>query len=159
MVFGNNTASEISKLLKIPRVPKQRAREWYLENFEILRAGIIAKYHVQVTLSFVSNGSWEIFGDAKETFISLRLKEQTQSATVTIFLRQWKKKWSGFCETGTKCWRHTTRKSSMKVILNHSFCSLQRQNGTSNKTLRVLVSFFQRLIAALLKNSNWTPAP
>ena len=29
MVFGNNTASDISKL----------------ENFEILRAGIIAKYH------------------------------------------------------------------------------------------------------------------
>ena len=39
-------------------------------------------------LLFVYNGSREIFGDAQETFISLRLKEQTQSATVTIFLRQ-----------------------------------------------------------------------
>ena len=71
MIFGNNTASEISKLLKIPRVPKQRAREWYLENFEILilRAGIIAKYHVEV---FVYNGRREIFGNEQETFISLR---------------------------------------------------------------------------------------
>ena len=46
MVFGNNAASDISKL--------------YLENFEILRAGIIAKYYVQVMLLFVYNRSREI---------------------------------------------------------------------------------------------------
>ena len=44
MVFGNNTASDISKLSKIQK---------YFENFEILRAGIIAKYYVQVMLLFI----------------------------------------------------------------------------------------------------------
>ena len=43
MVFGNNTASDISKLSKIPRAAKKKI-------FEIFRAGIIAKYHVKVTL-------------------------------------------------------------------------------------------------------------
>ena len=51
MVFGNNTASDISKLSKI------------------LRAGIIAKYYVQVMLLVVYNRSREIFGNAQETFI------------------------------------------------------------------------------------------
>ena len=61
MVFGNNTASDISKLSK---------NIWYLENFEILRAGIIAKYYVvQVMVLFVYNRSREIFGNAQETFL------------------------------------------------------------------------------------------
>ena len=62
MVFGNNTASDISKLSKI-------CSKWYLENFEILRAGIIAKHYVQVMLLFVYNRSQEIFGNAQETFL------------------------------------------------------------------------------------------
>ena len=40
-----------------------------MENFEILRAGIIAKYYVQVMLSFVFNRIREIFGNAEETFL------------------------------------------------------------------------------------------
>ena len=40
-----------------------------LENFEILRVGIIAKYYVQVMLLFVYNRSREIFGNAQETFL------------------------------------------------------------------------------------------
>jgi len=40
-----------------------------LENFEISRAGIIAKYYVQVMLSFVLNRSREIFGSAEDTFL------------------------------------------------------------------------------------------
>ena len=80
MVFGNNIASDISKFSEIPRA------EWYLENFEILQDGIIAKYHVQVMLLFVYNRTQEIFGNAHETFISLRFEKQTQaSAFVTIF--------------------------------------------------------------------------
>ena len=59
MVFGNNTASDISKLA---------IGKWYLENFEISWAGIIAKYYVQVMLLFVYNRSREIFGNAQETF-------------------------------------------------------------------------------------------
>ena len=39
------------------------------KNFEILRAGIIAKYYVQVILLFVYNRSREIFGNAHETFL------------------------------------------------------------------------------------------
>jgi len=63
-----------------------------LENFEILRAGIIAKYYVQVMLLFVYNGSREIFGNAQESFLFTVEKKQTQASTfVTIFLRQWKK--------------------------------------------------------------------
>ena len=83
MVFGNNTASDISKFSKIE----------YLENFEISRAGIIAKYYVQVMLLFVYNRSREIFGDTQETFLfTVEKKKQTQASTfVTTFLRQWKK--------------------------------------------------------------------
>ena len=61
MVFGNNTANDISKLSKIPR-----SGEWYLENFKTLCAGIIAKYHVQVMLLFAYNRRREIFGNAQE---------------------------------------------------------------------------------------------
>ena len=43
--------------------------KWYLENFEILRAVIIAKYYVQVMLLFVYNRSREIFGNTQETFL------------------------------------------------------------------------------------------
>ena len=68
MVFGNNTASDISKLSKI-KYHEPRSGEWYLENFEILRAGIIAKYYVRVMLLFVYNRSREIFGHAQETFL------------------------------------------------------------------------------------------
>ena len=67
---------------------KQRSGEWYLENFEILRAGIIAKYYVQVMLLFVYNRSREIFGKAQETFL---FTVEKASTFVTMFLRQWKK--------------------------------------------------------------------
>ena len=40
-----------------------------MENFEILRAGIIAKYYAQVMLLIVYNRSREIFGNAQETFL------------------------------------------------------------------------------------------
>ena len=52
-----------------PKYHEPRSGEWYLENFEILRAGIIAKYFVQVMLLFVYNRSREIFGNAQETFL------------------------------------------------------------------------------------------
>ena len=48
----------------------------YLENFEILRAGIIAKYYVQVLLLFVYNRSQEIFG---ETFLFKSWKKKTNA--------------------------------------------------------------------------------
>ena len=52
MEFGNNITTDSSKL----------SSKWYLENFQLLRAAIIAKYHVQVMLD---NGSREIFGNAQ----------------------------------------------------------------------------------------------
>ena len=53
-----------------PKYHEPQSGEWYLENFEILRAGIIAKYCVQVMLLFfVYNRSREIFGNAQETFL------------------------------------------------------------------------------------------
>ena len=48
-----------------PKYHEPRSSEWYLE---ILRAGIIAKYYVQVMLLFVYNRSREIIGNAQETF-------------------------------------------------------------------------------------------
>ena len=72
MAFGNNTASDISKFSKIFR---------YLENFEISRASIIAKYYVQVMLLFVYNRRREIFGNAQETFLFTVEKKQTQAST------------------------------------------------------------------------------
>ena len=87
-----------------PKYHEPRSGEWYLENFEILRTGTIAKYHVQVVLLFVYNRSREIFGNAQETFISLGLEKQTQaSAFVTNVLGQWKQMIDSiyFCETST----------------------------------------------------------
>ena len=56
----------------------------YLENFEILRAGIIAKYYVQVLLLFVYDRSREIiFGNTEETFLFMvEKKKQTQASTI-----------------------------------------------------------------------------
>lgn len=114
--IGNGmTCSDI--LAVIPRVifqncrkyNKPRSGEWYLlDNFEI-RAGIIAKYHVQVVLLFVYDRSREIVGNAQETFISLRLKKHTLAfAFVVIFLRQWKKKKRQFfVKISSSHWRQT----------------------------------------------------
>ena len=52
VVFGNNTASNISKLFKISRAASASD---LLDNFEILQAGIISKYYVQLVLLFVYN--------------------------------------------------------------------------------------------------------
>ena len=52
-----------------PKFYEPRSGEWYLENFQILQDGIIAKYHVQVMLLFVYNRSREFFGNAQETFL------------------------------------------------------------------------------------------
>ena len=52
-----------------PKYHEPQSGECYLENFEILRAGIIAKYYVQVMLLFVYYRSREIFGNAQETFV------------------------------------------------------------------------------------------
>ena len=49
----------------------------YLENFEILPAGIIVKYYVQVMLLFVYNRSREIFGNAQEIFVFTVKKANT----------------------------------------------------------------------------------
>lgn len=74
-----------------PKYHEPRGGEWYLENFEILRAGIIAKYYAQVMLLFVYDRSREIFGNAQETFCFTVEKTNTGATFVTIFLRQWKK--------------------------------------------------------------------
>ena len=50
-----------------------------MENFETLRAGIIAKYYVQVMLLFVYNRSREIFGNAQETFLFTVEKKHTHT--------------------------------------------------------------------------------
>ena len=90
--FANNTASDISKL----------SSKWYLENFELLRAAIIAKYHVQVMLLFADNGSREIFGNAQCKIGDLYLvavKKQTRAVCISnnIFTStQWKEKWLTF---------------------------------------------------------------
>ena len=65
------------------------SREWNLDNLKILRAGIIAKYYVQVMLLFVYNGSREISGNEQMTYLFTITVEKTQASTiVTIFLRQ-----------------------------------------------------------------------
>lgn len=81
MVFGNNNNNiNVQNTTSL-----ELKRRVVLNNFEILRARIIAKYHVQVMLLVVYNRSGEIFDNAQETSISLRLKKQTQApAFVTI---------------------------------------------------------------------------
>jgi len=67
VVLGNNTARLVI-FQNCPKYHKPRSSKWYLENFEILRAGITAKYYVQVMLLFVYNRSRKIFSNAQETF-------------------------------------------------------------------------------------------
>ena len=68
--------------------------EWYLENFEILRAGIIAKYYVQVML-------------LKRPFL-LRLKKTNTGVYVRNNLFTPMEELTGFCETSTNHSRQTT---------------------------------------------------
>ena len=68
-----------------PKYHEPRSGEWYLENFEILCAGIIAKYYVQVMLSFVYNRSRESFGNAQETFLQLQKKNTGVDFIPSIF--------------------------------------------------------------------------
>ena len=80
LVFGKNTASDISKL-----------SEWYLENFEILRAGhAIYLCRSCYYLSIIEAKKFSV--THKRPFF-LRLKKNNKQACtiVTIFLRQWKK--------------------------------------------------------------------
>ena len=100
MVFGNNTASDISKLSKIP---EPRSGEWYLENFEILRAGISAKYFVQVMLLFVYNRY-------QETFLFVVEKTNT-GVYVRIISSIDVKRLTVLCEANANHSRQTTRNS------------------------------------------------
>ena len=62
---------------KCPQYDDPRSGEWYLENFEILRAGIIAKYYVQVMLLFAA----EFLATHKVPVpFFLRLKKRTQAS-------------------------------------------------------------------------------
>ena len=81
MVFGNNTASDVSKLSKT------------VQNWKIL------KYYEPVLLpnttctscySLFNKKKREIVGNAQMTFLFTVEKTQA-SAFVTIFLRRWKK--------------------------------------------------------------------
>ena len=79
MVFGNNHNNNITVQNTTSLELKRRV---VLNNFEILRASIIAKYHVQVMLLVVYNRSGEIFDNAQETSISLRLKNTNTGAYI-----------------------------------------------------------------------------
>ena len=61
-----------------PKYHELPSGEWYLENLEILRAGIVAEYYVQVMLLFVYNRSREIFGITQETFL-FRVEKKTNT--------------------------------------------------------------------------------
>ena len=128
MVFGNNTTSDISKLSKIPQAAK---RQVVFGNFEILRAGIIAKYYIQVMLLFVYNRSREIFGNAWDTLISFygwKNKHRCLCSQQSFHVNG--RKWlTGFCETSTNHSRQKTWNSSMKVIYKSR--SLQWWSETS----------------------------
>ena len=113
MVFGNNnnniTAQNTTSLELKWRV--------VLNNFEILRAIIIAKSHVQVMLLVVYNRSGESFANAQETYLSLRFKKtkQTQApAFVTIIGKR--NDLHFFVKISSKHWRQATGNSSMKVF-------------------------------------------
>ena len=104
-------------------------------------------------LLLVYNRSWEIFGNAQETFLFTVEKKQTQASRfVTIFLRQWKKWLTVFCETSTNYSRQTTWNSSMKVIYKSRL--LRSLQWWYNKaTLYVIPSIFA-VIPLLRRNSD-----
>ena len=66
----------------------------------------------------------------KRPLLIFTVKKNTVCIRNNFFLLQWKKKWlTGFCETSTNRWRHTTWTISMKVISNHSFCVTAAAKG------------------------------
>ena len=120
--FANNTASDISKL----------SSKWYLENSELLRAAIIAKYHVQVMLLFADNGSREIFGNAqcKIGYLYFVAVKKTNACSLHwqqySYVHSMKREMIDIFfigEFSTNHWRDTTWKGSIKVIFNHICCS------------------------------------
>ena len=92
MVFGKNIMGDISKFSKYHEL---RSGSWYLENFEILQASIIAKYYMQVMLLlilFIIEAEKFLVMHKRPFFLPLKKKKQTQASTfVTIFLHQWTK--------------------------------------------------------------------
>ena len=121
MVFGNNTASDISKLSKILRAAKWRV---VFGNFW----NITRRYYCQI---LGAGHAIICLIDAEKFFerpFFYGWKKQTQASTfVTIFLRQWKKWLAVFCETSTNHSRQTTWNSSMKVSYKSRLLrSLQR---------------------------------
>ena len=93
-----------------PKYHKPQSGERYLENFEILGAGIIAKYYVQVMLLFVYNRSREIFGNAQETFFFTVEKKTNTGVYVrnNLFTSMEEMIANFFCETSTNHSRQTT---------------------------------------------------
>lgn len=111
MVFGNNN----NNITVQNTTSLELKRRLVLNNFEILRASIIAKYHVQVMLLVVYNRRGEIFNNAQETSISLRLKKTNTGACIRN--NQWKKNYRQFfVKIRSPQWRQTTGTSSMKVF-------------------------------------------
>ena len=115
--MSNNIASDISNLSK--RYHGSRSGSWYLDNFEISRASIIAKYHVQVILLFVYDRSQEIFGNAQEIFISLRMKNTNTGICIrnNLFTSMKKKRLTVFCENQFKPWKANKMKKFSESIL------------------------------------------
>ena len=112
MVFGNNTASDTSKLSKIPRAAK-----WYFENFENLRARIIAKYYVQESCYYLFIIEAKKFSVTHKIPFFLRLKKTNKSVYVrnNLFASMEERIDGSFCETSTNHSRQPTWNSSMEV--------------------------------------------
>ena len=112
-----------------PKYHEPRSGEWYLEKTEKLRAGIIAKYYVQVMLLFVYNRSREIFGNAQGIFLFTVEKKNTGVYVRNNLFTSMEEMIDSFCETSTNHSRQATftNNSYMKVMYkSRPLRSLQR---------------------------------
>ena len=116
MVFGNNTASDTSKLSKIPQAAKRQVvfgKFWNITSryyFQYINTTYRSCYY----LFIIEAEKFSV--THKRPFFSWLKKTNTGVYVRNIFLRHWKKWLTDFCETSTNHSRQTTWNSSMKVI-------------------------------------------
>ena len=105
-----------------PKYHEPRSGQWYLGNFETLRAGIVAKYYVQVMLLFVYNRSREIPDNAREfVFYGCKNEHRRLRSQQSFYIN------GRVCETRKKTFKANNIKQYNEVIdKSRLLLSLQR---------------------------------
>ena len=134
----------------VQNTKEHKAVSGILDNFEILRASITAKHHIQVMLLFVYNGRLEIYSNAQKTSIhhSWKNKHRLLHSLQSFYISEKEKKDRQFFAKPLQT-IEGQQHSSMKEIFKSQCLWSETTNEDKERA-----SFSQCLIAALLKNTQ-----